>query len=320
MPVATQNKPVLQDSYDPIEESDLAAFEVTIKARLPNDYRSFLLDHNGGGFPTQVATKFDYRDRSYAAVWVFYGLHTNDDSDLATSFQITSGGRPSSFLPIGYDGSGGQICLSTNAHGFGSVWKVLQISEAHITDQASWSRIGSNFAGFLDSLCYDSFAEADWKELNPPFRFAKSGDFTRLTEWLKTHDDFDARDEEGMSLLTSAAHSRQSHIVRLLLEQGADISSRDNTGQTPLHWAAYGFSLDSAKLLIRAGADVDAIDEDGNTPLLIGVARGHRVPRLLLENGANVKARNHAGESALDHCHNYRRYLEPLLLQHRANE
>jgi uncharacterized protein len=56
-------------------------------------------------------------------------------------------------------------------------------------------------------------------------------------------------------------------VIRLLLENGADINVRDNRGQTPLHWAVQEGNADAVKLLVQRGADRSVRDIDGKTPV-----------------------------------------------------
>jgi len=43
-------------------------------------------------------------------------------------------------------------------------------------------------------------------------------------------------------------------LVKFLIEKGADFNAKDNNGETLLHKAAYGDKLDVVKLLIEKGA------------------------------------------------------------------
>jgi len=56
---------------------------------------------------------------------------------------------------------------------------------------------------------------------------------------------------------------------------------------TPLQWASYNGALEVVRLLLEQGADVEAKDEDGKTALQQAGDRGHdEIVKLLREHGA----------------------------------
>ena len=79
-----------------------------------------------------------------------------------------------------------------------------------------------------------------------------------------------ARDttEFGISLLHSASNSRNLELVRLLIQEGADVNAQDEDGDSPLHSAMMRpDNYDVARTLIESGADVSNRAVDGKTPL-----------------------------------------------------
>ena len=137
--------------------------------------------------------------------------------------------------------------------------------------------------------------------------------------------DVNARDNHGKTPLFDAVASNDINIAKLLIENGADVNARDNHGKTPLFWENYtSFKMsncssfdkgiycffpidgdgekyiDLAKLLIENGADVNARDNYGETPLFSIVRkRFFSVIEPLIKIGANVNAKNHNGQTAL---------------------
>ncbi|MDR1480431.1 MAG: ankyrin repeat domain-containing protein [Planctomycetaceae bacterium] len=79
----------------------------------------------------------------------------------------------------------------------------------------------------------------------------------------------DSRDGFGSTLLHVAASWNKPDLVRILIENGADVNAKDNNGATPLHdsMEQNGVYVDVMNMLIEAGADVDAKDNFGMTPL-----------------------------------------------------
>lgn len=60
-----------------------------------------------------------------------------------------------------------------------------------------------------------------------------------------------------------AIENNHSHVVKLLVQGGADIHSRDNEGNVSIHWAAFSGNTDVIKLLIAKQADMESVNELG---------------------------------------------------------
>lgn len=67
--------PVIEDSnrFGRLAEEPLAAFEASLGGRLPEDYRAFLLEHNGGR--PRPATFTISKGEGETNVHTLYGLH-----------------------------------------------------------------------------------------------------------------------------------------------------------------------------------------------------------------------------------------------------
>jgi ankyrin repeat protein len=96
---------------------------------------------------------------------------------------------------------------------------------------------------------------------------------------------------------------------------------------TPLHSAAFNGRLEIAQLLLDHGANAKAENEDGETALHV-VSRGEYdsqdhgvgISRLLLEHGVDVHAHNKYHNTALSlAAFNGRLEITRLLLDHGAN-
>ena len=89
-------------------------------------------------------------------------------------------------------------------------------------------------------------------------------------------------------------------VVRLLLDNGADVNAIEPDGATALHWAAYRDNLPMAVALVEAGADATTANRYGVMPLALAAANGNaEILELLLGAGANVNIPLAEGETVL---------------------
>lgn len=73
--------------------------------------------------------------------------------------------------------------------------------------------------------------------------------------------------EAKISMLTAAVNKKSINMVKLLLEQGADVNFRDSFNVPPIIYAASTGSKALVELLLTHGADIHADDGQGNTVL-----------------------------------------------------
>jgi ankyrin repeat protein len=90
-------------------------------------------------------------------------------------------------------------------------------------------------------------------------------------------------------------------VVGLLLEKGANVKCRSNSGQMSLWWAAKMGDEAVVKLLLENGADMESVDGTyGLAPLSWAAKNGHEaVVKLLLEKGADVESEDDVGQTPL---------------------
>lgn len=100
--------------------------------------------------------------------------------------------------------------------------------------------------------------------------------------------------------LTAAIASDHLALVEHLLDEGASLEFTNKKGWTPLHVAARWARGPIVRLLLARGAKVDACDPRDDTPLhKVGLSKDPnavKVVKLLLDAGANPRARNALGE------------------------
>lgn len=108
----------------------------------------------------------------------------------------------------------------------------------------------------------------------------------------------DAANASNETPLMIAALRGVTAAVPRLLERGAQL---DRPGWSPLHYAATGPEPKMVALLLDRGARVEALSPNRSTPLMMAARYGaHESVPLLLNRGADPRARNDAGLTAAD--------------------
>lgn len=153
--------PTMDRHGTPVDKDDIQRFEYRIGTALPDDYRLFLLEVNGG------RTNRDYRRfrlrRGYASLGALYSLNASDDQDdLATAQQhYNSDARlPDGILEIGYDDGGSCIVMPLRGRHRGEVW-YLDTEDPRPTgsnprvewfDRRDVWKIADSFSEFMSNL------------------------------------------------------------------------------------------------------------------------------------------------------------------------
>jgi serine/threonine-protein phosphatase 6 regulatory ankyrin repeat subunit B len=111
-------------------------------------------------------------------------------------------------------------------------------------------------------------------------------------------------DERVRTAFLVAAWRGRKRIVEVLLEQEVDVDTTVPTtkfgGWTALIAVSVQGNPDIVKLLLDNGADMNAKDEKGNTALFHASGRGHaEIVEMLLDNEADMNAKDKNGQTAL---------------------
>ncbi|UXX40675.1 ankyrin repeat domain-containing protein [Wolbachia endosymbiont of Oryzaephilus surinamensis] len=152
--------------------------------------------------------------------------------------------------------------------------------------------------GYLDIAGILKQVQLDRKLLT----IVESGGFNEAKGLIAQGANIDTNDKNGNTLLYSAAEIGDLNLVKLLLDNGANIEAKNGEYQaTPLHGAVENYRIDVVKLLLNRGANVNAEDKDNWTPLHYGAdTNSSDIVKVLVDAHANLGAKGNYGKTPLD--------------------
>jgi ankyrin repeat protein len=144
------------------------------------------------------------------------------------------------------------------------------------------------------------------------------GDIDIVRKLLKEQQgQTDTKDWNGKPILTTAVGLDHKEIVATLLDAGFPIHGTDEDGDTVLHSAAFWGREEIARLLICRHADVNARTKYLNTPLHEAARRGRTgIAKLLLAAGADVHAKDEKGKTPVAWAKESDKEMIELLKKH----
>ncbi|XP_043472524.1 ankyrin-1-like [Leptopilina heterotoma] len=151
---------------------------------------------------------------------------------------------------------------------------------------------------------------------------------TRIKRILSQHEikmlldsggDMEERDLAGFTALHRAVESEDYHLVEFLISKGSDVNAKTEFDETPLHLACPIHHKEISLLLLRAGANVNATTREDNTPLHLAAKHSCNDDdgdflKMLLSNGANLKAENIYGLIPLNYAVENKSFRETTIL------
>ncbi len=185
------------------------------------------------------------------------------------------------------------------------------------------------------TACASSAKKETTQEKNPLLNASAEGDLKLLTSLLKSKVDINAKDKTGHTALMLASSNGHKEAAKFLLVNKADVNIKTDEGQTALYFALVSDQGEIAKDLIEQGATIEDISGEGEsalyvattanqneimsilirkkpslvnkatnastTPLMEAARFGSaKTVSILLKAGADKKAKNQNGKTALD--------------------
>ena len=134
----------MEDTEAAVSEAEVAQVESELGVKLPEQYRRFLLQYNGGS-PQPPAFRYGTGPYADSQVQSFNCILPGDYTDLRKQAQVFKGRVPDTLLPIGADPFGNVIAIGVRSDELGKVffWD-HETSDVH--------PVAPGFNAFLDSL------------------------------------------------------------------------------------------------------------------------------------------------------------------------
>jgi hypothetical protein len=142
-----------------ITADDVLRVEQHVGSRLPDDYRSFLLQYGSGqAYFDSVGFPIETYPGGACGINAFIGAVPLENSycyDLISHYEQTRGDLPKNLLPIADDGAGNYVCLSVAGKDAGCIyfWNHEEVMEAE--DEPTYKYVelvAQSFSGFINKL------------------------------------------------------------------------------------------------------------------------------------------------------------------------
>lgn len=130
-----------------LTDEEIRAFEERLGWPLPEEYRRFLLENNGGR-PTPDVIDINGLPGGSTDVQVFFGLDRSvKSSGLDWNLEMLRGRIDERLLPIACDSGGSVFCLSLHGIDLGCI-----IYCDFVESKVSYYRVAPSFSAFLEKL------------------------------------------------------------------------------------------------------------------------------------------------------------------------
>lgn len=154
----------LNDSGEKITSEEIRSFEKDFSIVLPEDYKSFLEESNGGMPDGDYVFEFfdEVTERiNHSVIQEFFILNTNEDgsyNDLKNNCMNLWNDEAlgKSDIPFALDPGGNYLCLSLNSDDYGTVYLCNHEYEDADTGYLVKSKVADSFSKFLESLSLDA--------------------------------------------------------------------------------------------------------------------------------------------------------------------
>lgn len=250
----------LEYSGPPLTPEEIDAFEREIDGRLPNDYKKFMLAHNGGAPRPELGLS---RNGELKELPLFSSLMPSTaDYGLRKTLQYLQELNPvttKGFVPIAGLMGGEDICLAVRGKVgavFYTVFKYrVEDDGDEIPIDVTLEPLAGSFTEFLDSLT----------ELPPP-PYCRIEDLGRhgtpedLEKYLAEGNSINAKGKNNWTIICEAICANNMPMIQACIKRGASLLGTIRSAGQYRH-------THLIKMLVDAGVDINECDEYGCTLL-----------------------------------------------------
>lgn len=145
----------ITNPFPPVTSEELVRVERQLGIDLPDDYRSFLLEHNGGRPKPNTFPIHNFPSSSRGILEEFIGIKKGAYTDIRKQLNVFRDRIPPDCLPIARDPGGNLLCLVFRGPGRGTIYFWDHEEEAEEGRPASKDNlyfVASSFNTLLSSL------------------------------------------------------------------------------------------------------------------------------------------------------------------------
>jgi len=237
----------------------ISAFEDEIGGRLPEDYKHFLLAHNGGVCEPLLGLPWT---GGLEKVGWFLALYSDDYHGIRNSLRHLrelNAEIGSQYLPIAATLSECDICLACRRNHFGAAYFTAykyKIAYRHdlVPIDVTMVPLANSFTELIEYL----------EEIPDPHcpveHLGKEGTADDLQRYLAEGHSIDSVSKNKLTILCEAIRFNNLSIINACIEHGANMSGS-------IKMAVQSGQTEPLEFLVKAGANINERDEFGDTPL-----------------------------------------------------
>lgn len=242
--------------YNPIgdlSEEEITKFEKEYNVKFPKPYRNFMLKYNGGDTDPG---HYKYGNKT-TDIMTFYNLEWLDNEKYISEL------IKNNLLPIAFDVYNFPVCIGLSEDNLDKIFIFeIEIPNLEIKkkkfDKDKLFLLANTFEEFLNS-----FIE---KKVNFPFeKYCEKNNIKKIKKLIDEGLSPNSKDNSYNSLLAIAVDNNNLDVVKLLIENGANVNySGSLSNRTPLIRASKRTYPEIIEYLLEKGADIDIVDDSGN--------------------------------------------------------